>query len=187
MAVSGINSQGSNVSSKQETSKVETNATNNYSEQLKAKGLSSIMIKLLDELDGSDTDGIRENVYNAAIDCMSGLTREEAAQKYGEQLTNEIGKILDLTNQKDPTGELPMYIKPEDAMKELGISAKQAGELAKLNNQDSSKGIQRGFYMLAEKIVKGEKIDDPSGMFSAKADAVRAILQNEQETKPEEI
>lgn len=153
--------------------------TDSYSSQLRNKGLDEGRIKLLNEADGNDKDGIQRPLFDVARDIMDGLSRDEALAKYDEKTVNIVGQIMDLRIKEDPTDGLPMYIKPEDAMKELGISADQAGELARLNNNDPSKGIQRGFYQLAKKIIDKEPINDPSGLYSSKISAVQAILTNQ--------
>ncbi len=154
--------------------------TENYAEQLRAKGLNEGRIKMLDEIDGNDKDGIQKSVFDVASAIMDGMTRNEAVEKFGEDLCNQVGQVMDLRNSnEDPTQGLPMYIKPEDAMRDLGITARQSGELAKLNNKNPEKGIQRGFYQIAEAIVNGKEIIDPSGMLTKRVEAVAKILRNE--------
>ncbi len=148
----------------------------NYSEQLKNRGVKAGHIRLLDELDGNDKDGIQESIFTVASALLDGMTREDAVDKYGEPICSAVGQIFSVTDE-DPTNGLAMYVKPEDAMRDLGISAEQAGELAKLGNNGNPKGIQRGFYGIAEAIVSGRTIEDPSGMMQSKVEAVQKILQ----------
>lgn len=170
--MSGIQNNLSTPSTQAQTQTTQTS----YSEQLKNRGVNAGHIRLLDELDGNDKDGIQSSVFDVACAFLDGMSREDAVEKYGEPLCSAVGQVFSITDE-DPTHGLPMYIKPEDAMRDLGISAEQAGELAKLGNSGNPKGIQRGFYLIAEAIVSGRVIEDPSGMMQSRVETVQKILQ----------